>query len=115
MHHKINYLEIPAKDIGLAKKFFTEVFEWRFVDYGPEYSCFEEAGMMGGFYKADVASSTKKGAGLIVIYSKELEVTQAKVEQAGGSIMKEVFAFPGGRRFHFADLNGNEFAVWSNS
>ena len=113
MHHKINYLEIPAKDITLAKKFFTEVFEWKFVDFGPEYSCFEEAGMMGGFYKADLSSSTQSGAALIVIYSKDLEATQSKVEQAGGTIVKDIFAFPGGRRFHFADLNGNEFAVWS--
>jgi predicted enzyme related to lactoylglutathione lyase len=24
-----------------------------------------------------------------------------------------VFSFPGGRRFHFTDPNGNELAVWS--
>jgi len=33
---------------------------------------------------------------------------------AGGSIIKPIFSFPGGRRFHFTDPNGNEFAVWSD-
>jgi len=113
MHHKINYLEIPAKNIALAKQFFVEVFEWEFKDYGPEYTCFEDAGMMGGFYKADLSTSTKTGSALIVLYSQTLEKTQARVEHAGGSITKEIFSFPGGRRFHFTDLNDNEFAVWS--
>jgi predicted enzyme related to lactoylglutathione lyase len=27
---------------------------------------------------------------------------------------KPIFAFPGGRRFHFLDPNGNELAVWSD-
>jgi predicted enzyme related to lactoylglutathione lyase len=51
---------------------------------------------------------------LIVFYSKELEQTLSKIEQAGGSIIKPVFPFPGGRRFHFGDPNGNEYAVWSD-
>jgi hypothetical protein len=36
------------------------------------------------------------------------------VEKAGGTIVKPVFDFPGGRRFHFHDPNGNELAVWSD-
>jgi len=29
-------------------------------------------------------------------------------------IGKEIFSFPGGRRFHFEDLTGNEYAVWTD-
>ncbi len=36
------------------------------------------------------------------------------VRQAGGTITKEIFSFPGGRRFHFCDASGNELAVWSD-
>lgn len=110
---KIDYLEIPTRNLEVTKKFFSEVFGWAFVDYGPEYSCFKEAGMNGGFYKAESNATVATGSVLIVLYSSELETTQAQVEQAGGSIVKPIFTFPGGRRFHFADPNGNEYAVWS--
>ena len=113
-HEKINYVEFPAKDIKTAKTFFTKVFGWSFVDYGPEYTTFRDAGLDGGFYKSTLAPSTAKGCALIVFYSKELEKTQSKIENAGGSIVKPIFSFPGGRRFHFNDPNGNEYAVWSD-
>lgn len=114
-HEKINYLEIPAKNIEATKAFFTTVFGWSFIDYGPDYTAFEKAvGIDGGFFKSDLVASTNNGSVLIVFYSKELEKTQAKIEQAGGTIIKPTFSFPGGRRFHFGDPNGNEYAVWSD-
>ena len=113
MHEKINYVEFPAKDIKATKAFFTAVFGWSFVDYGTEYTAFFNAGINGGFFKSDLSASTAKGSELIVFYSQALEKTQLKIEKAGGSIIKPIFSFPGGRRFHFGDPNGNEYAVWS--
>jgi predicted enzyme related to lactoylglutathione lyase len=112
-HEKINYLEFPAKDIEATRSFFSSVFDWEFVDYGPEYTAFSNAGIDGGFFKSPLNASTENGSVLVVFYSDELEQTQTKVTAAGGTIIKPVFSFPGGRRFHFADPNGNEFAVWS--
>ena len=113
-HEKINYVEFPAKDIEATKGFFESAFGWTFVDYGPEYTSFSNEGLNGGFFQSDLSASTENGSALIVFYSKDLEATQAKVESAGGSIVRPTFSFPGGRRFHFADPNGNEFAVWSD-
>ena len=113
-HEKINYVELPAKEMDATKVFFSTVFDWTFVDYGPEYSAFSNQGINGGFYQSDLNASTDNGSALIVFYSNNLEQTQSKIEQAGGSIIKPVFSFPGGRRFHFCDPNGNEFAVWSD-
>ena len=113
-HEKINYVEFPAKDIAATKTFFTEVFGWSFVDYGPEYTAFSNAGLDGGFFQSNLTVSTEEGSALIVFYSKELEQTQAKIETAGGSIIKPIFSFPGGRRLHFGDPNGNEYAVWTD-
>lgn len=112
-HEKIDYVELPARDLEANKRFFTQVFGWRFTDYGPEYTAFDQQGLEGGFFKAPLASQTQQGAALIVFYSDDLAATQAKIEQAGGRILKPIFAFPGGRRFHFADPCDNEFAVWS--
>jgi predicted enzyme related to lactoylglutathione lyase len=113
-HEKINYVEFPAKDIQATKDFFIEAFGWSFQDYGPDYSTFSNQGLDGGFYKADLKSSTSNGAALIVFYSADLEATQDKVEKANGVIIKSIFSFPGGRRFHFTEPSGNEFAVWSD-
>jgi predicted enzyme related to lactoylglutathione lyase len=111
---KINYVEFPSKDMATTKTFFTSVFGWEFTDYGPEYTAFSNAGLDGGFYKADLNASSTNGGALIVFYSQALEETQVKITNAGGSIIKPIFSFPGGRRFHFADPNGNEYAVWSD-
>ena len=113
-HEKINYVEFPSKDLAATKTFFTTVFGWSFTDYGPDYTAFSNEGIDGGFFKSDQTVSTDNGSALIVFYSKDLEQTQAKIEAAGGSIIKPIFSFPGGRRFHFADPNGNEYAVWSD-
>lgn len=113
-HNKINYVEFPAFDIAATKRFFETVFKWSFEDFGPDYAAFTGQSINGGFYRSESKSSTGSGAALIVIYSHELAVTQAKVEQAGGLIVKPIFTFPGGRRFQFLEPSGNELAVWSD-
>jgi uncharacterized protein len=112
-HEKISYIEIPARDLQATREFFIQAFGWLFEDYGPEYSSFSNQGIDGGFYKSDLVSSTGNGAALIVLYSNDLEASQAKIIRSGGAVVKPIFSFPGGRRFHFTDPSGNEFAMWS--
>ena len=114
-HELINYLEYPAKYIEKTKQFFAAVFNWQFTDYGPEYTAFSKAetGIDGGFYLSDQTSNTDNGACLTVFYSDDLTQTETKIIEHGGKIKVPTFEFPGGKRFHFTDPNGNEFAVWS--
>ncbi len=116
-HEKIDYLEYPSRDLAATKAFFEAVFSWTFTDYGPDYTAFEGQGLMGGggFYKADLASKADQGAALTVFYSDNLNQTLAKVEAAGGVIVKPIFSFPGGSRFHFEEPSGSEFAVWTHA
>ena len=116
MHEKINYIEFPSRDMTVTKQFFSAVFDWQFTDYGEQYMAFHaaQAGIDGGFYLAPLSPATANGSALAVFYSHDLEATQAKIEANGGSTVKPIFSFPGGRRFHFADPNGNEYAVWSD-
>jgi len=109
----IDYVELPASDIEATKRFFSDAFGWTFVDYGPEYVSMQRAGLDGGFYQSDRVASTETGSALVVLYSDSLEETLERVRNCGGKIVEPIFPFPGGRRFHFADPNGNEFAVWS--
>ena len=110
---KIDYVEFPARDFSATKTFFQNVFEWTFTDYGDDYTAFSNAGVGGGFYKSENASITSNGGALIVLLSDDLEATQKKVEAAGGIIVKQIFSFPGGRRFQFTEPSGNEFGVWA--
>jgi predicted enzyme related to lactoylglutathione lyase len=108
---QIDYIEFPASDIAAAKKFYSEVFGWKFEDYGPGYTSFMDGRIAGGF--TTETPGPARGT-LVVIYAADIESMQARVEAAGGKIVKPIFSFPGGRRFHFSDPNGNELAVWSD-
>ena len=106
---RIDYIEMAATDLAATKKFYQGVFGWKFTDYGPDYTSFEDGRLNGGFYKADKA---RAGSVLVVIFAVELEAMEQKVRGSGAKIVKPIFSFPGGRRFHFADPSGNELAVW---
>ena len=111
---KIDYLELPARDFDAVQAFYEQAFGWTFTDYGPDYRAFHDGRLDGGFYASDKSSSTENGAALIILYARDLPASRDKVLASGGKIVKEIFSFPGGRRFHFTDPNGNELAVWSD-
>ena len=112
-HETINYIELPSTNLLLTKEFYSRAFGWNFQDFGPEYIAFNNAGIDGGFYLSDKHSSTLNGSVLVVLYSENLESTLEKIKMCGGNIIKPVFSFPGGKRFHFSDPSCNEIAVWS--
>ncbi|MGR3914522.1 MAG: VOC family protein [Gammaproteobacteria bacterium] len=113
-HEKINYVELPARDLAASKAFFAAAFGWSFTDYGGDYAAFAGAGLDGGFYRAEVCARASAGSALVVLYSGGLEATLEKITECGGEIVKPIFSFPGGRRFHFTEPSGNELAVWSD-
>ena len=114
-HHKIHYIEFAASDVARAKQFYATAFGWAFQDWGPDYVSFDaaSAGIAGGFRLSKPEETTGSAAPLIVLYSKDLKVTEAAIVAAGGTIVVPTFEFPGGRRFHFSDGVGNVLAVWS--
>lgn len=109
-HHRINYVEFSATDLEAIKKFYGAAFGWTFTDYGPDYIAFNDGGLDGGFAKGDAAGMNP----LVILYSERLEESKEIVEKNGGKIVKDIYSFPGGRRFHFSDPAGNELAIWSD-
>lgn len=107
----IDYVEFKAHDLQKIKAFYSRIFGWDFTDYGPTYTAFSNSGLQGGFELTEAQIS--QGA-LVVLYHEDPEHIQQKVENAGGTIVKAIFSFPGGRRFHFKDPSGNELAIWSD-
>ncbi len=110
-HHKIDYIEFPGGDLGPLKAFYAKAFGWNFIDYGPTYAALADAGIDGGF-QADAAETSAKP--LVILYSENIDASLAAVKAHGAAIVKPIFEFPGGRRFHFTDPSGNELAVWSD-
>lgn len=108
---KLDYLEMRTGGAALpdVKAFYAKAFGWSFTDYGPAYAAYNE-GLEGGF---DASPEDAAAPPLPVLFSEDLEKSLDAVVKAGGRIVKPVFAFPGGRRFHFADPAGNELAVWA--
>ena len=105
---RLNYVELPVTDIGAAKAFYEAAFGWSLTGFGPTYAATVTGDTDIGL-QADGAEATK--APLPVIEVEDLEATLAAVERAGATIVRPIFAFPGGRRFHFLDPSGNEVAA----
>ena len=105
---RINFFELPASDLSSARSFYADAFGLVFTDYGPSYSCTTTGDVDIGL-QADASEATS--APLAVIAVDDLEAAFEAVSKAGGIITKPIFAFPGGRRFHFRDPSGNELAA----
>lgn len=112
-HHKIDYVEFGSPDLEATRLFFETAFGWRFEEY-ENYLAFHGAGLEGGIFPAELVGQTDRGGSLIVFYSLDIAASERLVRTHGAEIIKPCFAFSGGRRFHFTEPAGNEFAVWSD-
>ena len=108
---RIDYVEFAVADTARSKAFYGRAFGWSFTDFGPGYTEFTDGRMKGGFNALEGGAAP--GGPLVVLYSGDLEAAARRIEEAGGRIVKPAYPFPGGRRFHFADPDGNELAVWT--
>lgn len=108
---RIDNIEFAVSDITRSRDFYGKVFGWSFTDFGPDYCEFTDGRLTGGFAKGVPSPS---GGPLVILYAEDLAAVQRRLEAAGASIVKPIFSFPGGRRFHFRDLEGYELAVWSD-
>jgi predicted enzyme related to lactoylglutathione lyase len=111
---RIDYVEFSVSDIARSRDFYGKAFGWSFKDYGPAYCEFNDGRLTGGFALDGGGNASKAGGPLVILYAGDLDATQARLERAGARIVKPAYAFPGGRRFHFADPDGYELAVWSD-
>jgi hypothetical protein len=105
----IDYIELDSEDLAASRTFFASAFGWRFTDYGPDYLGIEDAKLDGGISRAE----GERKLPLVILYTSDLDASEAAVRAAGGEITRAQFDFPSGRRFHFREPGGNELAVWS--
>jgi hypothetical protein len=108
---RISYVELPVKNVAGVRDFYAQAFGWGFTDFGPEYSA-----TTGGDVDLGLNGSTAHAITqlLPIVEVEDLEAALASVTAAGGTITVPIFAFPGGRRFHFRDPDGNELGAFVN-
>lgn len=109
-NEEFQYIEFASRNLPLIKEFYMTVFGWEFTDYGNDYTAFSGTYVQGGFYPGE----PRPGSILPILYSSDINMSLEKVQKVGAEITREIFDFPGGRRFHFIDPDGNEIAVWSD-
>ncbi len=107
--NRIDYVEIPVTDIKKAREFLAAMFGWSFQEWGDDYVSFNDGQLNGGLCRATPPASGT----LLVFYSTDLERDLERVKELGATITKDIFSFPGGRRFQFLDPTGTEYAIWS--
>jgi predicted enzyme related to lactoylglutathione lyase len=107
---KIDYVEFSSGDVAASRGFFAKAFGWGFVDYGPEYQAFEDAGIDGDI---DGTGQVARGQAIVILKADDLEAALERVTAAGGVVTRPIFTFPGGRRFQFREPGGAEMGVWS--
>ena len=116
LHHSLDYVELVVTDLDAAKRFYADAFGWTYTDYGPGYAGIAspsgDGSEVGGFLLADEPRPV--GGPLVLLYSDDLDATSSGIVAAGGTILQAPYAFPGGRRLHFADPSGNELGVWAS-
>ena len=109
---RIDYVEIPVAALEKTRDFLGSLFGWEFQEWGPDYSSFSDGRLEGGLRRSDEPAPAT--GVLLVFYSMDLERDVERVQALGATISQPVFEFPGGRRFHFVDPAGIEFAMWSD-
>lgn len=111
IENRIDYVEIPVTDPAKARDFFDKLYGWDFESWGDDYISFNDGQLNGGFRRSDKPAPAT--GVLLIFFSKDLERDVERVKELGATISVETFPFPGGRRFHFVDPVGTEYAIWS--
>lgn len=106
---RIDYVELPATSLSATRTFYEQAFGWTMTEFAPTYAATTTGDTDVGL---DADEAEKPKVPLPVIQVSDLEAALVAVERAGGMVIKPIYAFPGGRRFHFRDPSGNELAAW---
>ena len=108
------HFEIPVKDEERAMKFFANVFEWTFNNYGMDNYQFAKTG--DGGEGIDGALMKREGTVANSIGVESIDRTMEKVVANGGVQVVPKTEIPGmGAYCYFTDTEGNIHGLWEHA
>ena len=110
--HTISKITLRSTDFERTRRFYSELFGWKFHQYSPTYLGFEPpAGIDGGFQRVD--SFSPGDSFLLYILVDEFESYLRRIPELEGSSKGEVEVVTGyGEYVRFYDPDGNRLALW---
>jgi hypothetical protein len=107
---RVDYVEFSVQQGARARAFYEQAMGWTFEEWGPDYLAFHDGRDAGG-----MRMEAEHHPPLVILLTDDLDAVRARVVEAGGTLLGPDHEFPGGRRFHFRDPDGNEVAVWTKT
>src|SRR2546428_13735282 len=92
---RVDYIEFGATDIGRTKQFYQQVFGWRFEDYGPGYTSFQDGRLSGGVTKDAPGPPPTPPVGM---YAAPHEAGGGKIKKGRGEMVARSSPISCGRR-----------------
>jgi len=105
----LDYVELPVESVAAQKDFYSKAFGWDFTPYGDTYAAHEDGPCQ---FALNGTGHHQGAAALPVVRVEDIAAAYGAVKSAGGTITIEIFDFPGGKRFHFTDPEGQQMAVY---
>jgi predicted enzyme related to lactoylglutathione lyase len=124
---KVVHFEIPADDLGRAKAFYGDVFDWQLqdVDMGND-ATYTTVGTVavddkmmptevGGINGGMMSRSPEISSPVITVGVQSIDDTLKRIEASGGSVVTPRTEIPGMGAFaYFTDTEGNTLGLWEN-
>ena len=106
---EIDYFEIPVPDARKSSAFFSKAFGFGARAYGDDYIEVRDGGVLGGL---NGDAGDRSSHPLIGIRTDDIAAAEKAIVEAGGTITKPIYGFPGGKRLFFREPGGAELMVY---
>lgn len=110
MPAQLRFININADDVSRAKRFYENVFGWKFRNWGPpDFHLIENAGVEGALHgRHEVVPGAEILGVEATMGVDDVEAARAGIEAAGGKIVGGPYDIPTvGRLIRFQDTEGN--------
>ncbi len=99
----IDYIEMPSRNLAETKRVFSALFGWSFVDYGPDYSSFDDGRMAGGFFTSEKLRAWTPGVRLSFFIFLNWKKSRLKSRNSAEKSRVRFLNFPADGAFIFAN------------
>lgn len=116
--NRVAFFEIHVEDPKRAIKFYSEVFDWKFIkeeNFPIDYWRIENAGINGGLLQRPVPKPDQMGTNAYIcsVEVEDFDKTADKIMKRGAIVALPKFAVPGKCwQGYFIDPEGNTFGIF---